>query len=290
MITVRQPITIVGTLAERATLTLSALPLGLRFVATDGVEAVVVGPPNAWQEVQAAPGAVTFAQVKAALAAANSTVSFNSQAIDGLGGVTVLTGNLTVTAGNIGLTAGDLNVALGSVNVLGPAPGTGVHVEHKDLVLGNGDATIGNDLRVTNLISAAGGFPLSAPIWAYNDISASETDVGMRLFGSLELDEMAWHANGLAGSIRSLVIWCRQAVTVGTLSVEVFKNGVVMAAVAATIPVGAKYARVAFVRGAQDYAAGDALDLRYSTSADYEPVPNNDLIGQIEVYENATVP
>lgn len=257
MRTIRNPVNIQGTLAERATLQLQSLPYGTRFTATDGPEAVVAETaPNSgikfWAPIVSGSSAgVTFGAVKAALAAADSPVSFNNQALDGISDLT-MDNNLVVENGN--------------------------------LTVSNGNGFIGSNLTITNQIAAAGGFPLQAPIWGYVDISASETDIGMWLWGEFEFDELPWFADRLNGSLKSLVIWTRQAVTAGTLSVNVFKANALFAGTTVTIPVGQRSARIAWNKGDKPYLAADGLDLRYTTSLDYAPTPNNELMAALEVY------
>lgn len=257
IISIPRVTTLIGTLAERNTLSLQKLPYGTRYVALDGPEAVVVpsGGVKAWAAVQAGSSPVTFTQVQAALAGATGAVDFNGQDLTGINDLT-LDNDLTIDNGN--------------------------------LFVSNGDGFIGNNLSITNLVTAAGGWPMSAPIWGYNDISSGETNEPMRLWGDFEFDTIPWYADRLNGSLRTIVIWVRQAVTVGTVSVNVFKEGVVVAGTTTTIGVGQKSARLAFNMGDKPYNGGEGLDLRYTTSGDYAPTPNNELMGLIDVYSHTS--
>lgn len=82
------------------------------------------------------------------------------------------------------------------------------------------------------------------------------------------------------GVITGLTVFSNTAVTAGTATFEVYKNA---AATGVSVVMSTASPNGAYRNdGAVAFAAGDKLDIRITTSADYAPVTSNNVQGAIE--------
>lgn len=133
-------------------------------------------------------------------------------------------------------------------------------------------------MRALGDVEAAGGFRQPIGPWVYDNFGlVAETPCGLGDVGRLG----AWVAPR-AGSIMGIVAHLSEAITQGTISFWVYKNGVKVAAATLAMTTGTT-GRAVFAKDASAFAAGDYLQLYFATSGDFLPVTSDLLAGHIEV-------
>jgi hypothetical protein len=115
--------------------------------------------------------------------------------------------------------------------------------------------------------------------WAAKDIADTLTDESCNIADNADIPN-TWVAKR-AGSITGVSAALSAAITTGTITVKVFKNGVASGLSSAITATNAKgYATAAI--GTYTFVAGDLIDIRITTTADLDPL-TLDLTATVEV-------
>lgn len=169
---------------------------------------------------------------------------------------------------------------------LGPASVTGLLTALAGLSL-TGTLTIGadvnlyrnaaNELKTDDAltaaldISAAGGFRQTIDGWFQENVAASQTDVALTRLATTTEVPTRWIAVR-SGSITGMNVKSNAARLAGTLTVKVFKNGVVLGTLTAILDgTNTTFKASTQAKDVDTFIAGDELELRITTDGAWSP-------------------
>lgn len=140
---------------------------------------------------------------------------------------------------------------------------------------------VSGNLNITGDVAAAGGFRNTIDGWNYTDMAANLT--GVTVSRTPSACEPHVFRPLRAGSVMGIMGVLSAAPAAGSVRVSLFKNGdSVDATLAAAVAAGATLTATTIAKDALTFAAGDALEVRLTTSADLDPA-TLDLRASLEI-------
>jgi hypothetical protein len=171
-----------------------------------------------------------------------------------------------------------------SVTVIG-ASGTGVVVSNGSRCIVRTDGT--NVIRVTPDLSsagdlnAAGGYRQTIDGWYQDNVAASQAAVVLSRLGAGNAFPTKWIAPR-AGSVTAVVVKSNEARSAGTLTVEVYVNGVATGLTAVLDGTNTTVKATSQNKDLDTFVAGDEIDLRITSDGSWAPT-TADVRASVEV-------
>jgi len=126
------------------------------------------------------------------------------------------------------------------------------------------------EIETTGDLKAAGGYRQTIDGWYQDNAAATQTAVQLTRFAAGVVPTMFVPVR--AGSVLGVCVLSNEARTAGTLTVEVYKNGAATGLTAVLNGTDTTFKATTQGKDNDTFVAGDQIDLRVTTSADWTPV------------------